>query len=76
MPLRYNSPDCLVCHAEQRLTAPTVICKSEQCMNSARTARAESEQAPEGAPDSEQELSGAPPDCPVAPHVRAPTVEP
>jgi hypothetical protein len=31
MPLRYNSPDCPVCQAEQRLTAPTVICKSEQC---------------------------------------------
>jgi hypothetical protein len=43
---------------------------------SARTARAESEQAPEGAPDSEQGLSSAPPDCPMAPHVRAPTVEP
>jgi hypothetical protein len=35
-----------------------------------------SEQAPEGAPDSEQDLSGASPDCPVAPQVRAPTVEP
>jgi hypothetical protein len=34
-----------VCHAEQWLTAPTVVCKSEQCVNSARTARAESEQA-------------------------------
>jgi hypothetical protein len=33
-----------VCHAEQRLTAPTVVCKSEQCVNSARPARAESEQ--------------------------------
>jgi hypothetical protein len=28
----------------------------------------------DGASDSEQYLSGAPPDCPVAPHVRAPTV--
>jgi hypothetical protein len=37
------------------------------------TARAESEQAPEGALDSEQCLSGAPTDCPVAPHVIAPT---
>jgi hypothetical protein len=53
-PLRYNSSDCPVCHAEQRLTSPTVVCKSEQCVNSARTARAESEQALEGAPDSEQ----------------------
>jgi hypothetical protein len=41
-----------------------------------RTAHVESEQAPEGAPDSEQDLSGAPPDCPVAPLVRAPAVEP
>jgi hypothetical protein len=40
------------------------------------TARAESEQAPEGAPNTEQDLSGAPPDYPVDPHVRAPTVEP
>jgi hypothetical protein len=65
-----------VCQAEQRLTAPTVVCKSyrnsEQCV----TARAESEQVPEGAPDSEQYLSSAPPDCPVASLVRAPTVEP
>jgi hypothetical protein len=54
MPLRYNSPDCPVCHAEQRLTAPTVVYKSEHCVNSARTARVESEQALEGAPNSEQ----------------------
>jgi hypothetical protein len=54
------APDCPVYHAEQRLTAPTVVCKSEQCVNSARTARVESEQAPEGAPDSEQGLSGGP----------------
>jgi hypothetical protein len=38
--------------------------------------RAESEQAPEGALDSEQWLSGAPLDCPVVPPVRAPMVEP
>jgi hypothetical protein len=38
--------------AEQRLTAPTVVCKSnsEQCA----TVPAESEQVPEGAPNSEQ----------------------
>jgi hypothetical protein len=33
-----------------------------------------SEQAPEGASDSLQDLSSAPPDCPVAPIVRAQTV--
>jgi hypothetical protein len=37
--------------------------------------RAESEQPPEGAPDSEQCLSGAAPDCPVPQEVKAPTVE-
>jgi hypothetical protein len=38
--------------------------------------RAEDREAPEGAPDSLQDLSGAPPDSPEAPQVRAPTVEP
>jgi hypothetical protein len=41
---------------------------------SARLRAQKSEQAPEGAPDSLQDLSGAPPDCSVAPQVRAPTV--
>jgi hypothetical protein len=43
---------------------------------SARLRAQKSEQALEGTPDSLQDLSGAPPDCPVAPQVRAPTVEP
>ena len=38
--------------------------------------RAEVRAEPEGAPDSLQDLSGAPPDSPEAPQVRAPTVEP
>jgi hypothetical protein len=33
-----------------------------------------SEQASEGAPDSLQDLSGTPPDCPVAPVIIAPTI--
>jgi hypothetical protein len=49
--------------------------KPKKCY-SARIVRAESEQAPEGAPDSEQYLSSAAPDYPVAQSVRAPTVEP
>jgi hypothetical protein len=57
-------------------TAPTVVCKSNGTVNSARTARAESEKAPEGAPESEQDMSGAPPDCPVAQLSESPTVEP
>jgi hypothetical protein len=40
------------------------------------TARAESEQASDGAPDNEQELSGSTQDCPVAHLSEAPTVEP
>jgi hypothetical protein len=39
-------------------------------------ARAEDRAAPNGAPDSLQDLSGAPPDSPEAPQGRAPTVEP
>jgi hypothetical protein len=35
-----------------------------------------SEQAPEGALDSLQDLSGAPPDCSVAQLLEAPMVEP
>jgi hypothetical protein len=35
-----------------------------------------SEQAPDGAPDNDQELFGAPPDCPVAHMSEAQTVEP
>jgi hypothetical protein len=42
---------------------------------SARTVHAESEQPPEGAPDSEQCLSGAALDYPVPHEDKAPTVE-
>jgi hypothetical protein len=54
------SIDCPVCHEEQRLTAPTVVCKSYRNSEQCTTACAESEQALEGAPDSEQDLSGGP----------------
>jgi hypothetical protein len=37
--LCYNSPDCPVCQAEQRLTTLTVVCKSVQCVNSTDCAR-------------------------------------
>jgi hypothetical protein len=75
-PLRYNSPDCPVCHMEQRLQCNGRLQRKPEKRYSARTVRAEVRAAPEGAPDSEQWLSGAPPDCPVVPAVRAPTVEP
>jgi hypothetical protein len=41
---------------------------------SARLHAQKSEHAPEGAPDSLQDLSGAPPDCPVAQLSEAPMV--
>jgi hypothetical protein len=39
---------------EQRLLRQRSSAKGEQCVNSVRTARVESNQAPEGAPDNEQ----------------------
>jgi hypothetical protein len=58
--------------AEQRLSSATVNSNGRlQKVNSSRRVRA----APKGAPDSEQCLSGATPDCSVPQDVRAPTVE-
>jgi hypothetical protein len=61
--------------AEQRLRSTMVDSNGrlqrEQCADSSRRVR----EAPEGAPNSEQILSGAAPDCPVHQDVRAPTVE-
>jgi hypothetical protein len=51
-------------------SAPTVTCNCIQCA----TVRAEGRHAPEGALDSLQDLSGAPPDCPMAQKTEAPTV--
>jgi hypothetical protein len=64
-----------VCQAEQRSPAQRstsmVSWQREQWADSSRRVRA----APEGAPDSEQWLSGATPDCPGHQDVRAPTVK-
>jgi hypothetical protein len=65
-----------MCQAEQRLPAPTVVCNSYRNSEQCAPARVESEQAPEGSPDSEQCLSGAPPDYPVAHMSEAPAIEP
>jgi hypothetical protein len=51
-------------------SAPMVVCNRIKCA----TVRTEVRHAPEGAPDSLQDLSGAPPDCPVAQKTEAPTV--
>jgi hypothetical protein len=57
------------------VASATVECNGRlttlQCADYACKVRA----GADGAPDSEQCLSSEPPDCPVAPQVRAPTVE-
>jgi hypothetical protein len=62
--------------SEATVASTTVECNGRlttlQCADCACRVRA----GADGAPDSEQCLSGAPPDCPVAPQVRAPSVEP
>jgi hypothetical protein len=59
--------------AEQRLLSrATVDCNRIKCA----TVRARVRARAGGTPDSLQDLSGAPPDSPEAPPVRAPTVEP
>jgi hypothetical protein len=73
-PLRYNSPDCPVCQRSNGYFAPTVICKGTVKANSVRLRAQKSEQAPEGVPDSEHNLSSAPLDCPVAQLSETPTV--
>jgi hypothetical protein len=62
--------DCPVCQGSNGYFAPTVDCKRIQCATVHDRVRA----APEGAPDSLQDLSGAPLDSPEAPPIRAPTV--
>jgi hypothetical protein len=70
--LRYNSPDCPVCQRSNDYFARNGRLQRIKCAS----ARAEDRAALEGAPDSLQDLSGAPPDSPEAPQVRAPTIEP
>jgi hypothetical protein len=64
------TPDCPVCQRSNGYFAPTVDCNRINCA----TVRARVRAREEGAPDSLQDLSGAPPDSPEAPPVRAPTV--
>jgi hypothetical protein len=63
-------------HQRSNGSSATVDCNGHlQKCYSVRTVRAELEQPLEGAPDSEQYLSGAAPDCPVPHEDKAPTVE-
>jgi hypothetical protein len=63
-------------HQQSKDSSTTIDCNGHmQKCYSAQIVRAESEQPPEGAPDSEQYLSGAAPDCPVPHEDKSPTVE-
>jgi hypothetical protein len=68
--LRYNSPDCPVCQRSNGYFAPNGRLQHIKCA----PVRAEVRGHACGAPDTLQCLSGAPPDSPEAPQVRAPTV--
>jgi hypothetical protein len=74
-PLRYNSPDCPVHQRSNGSSAMVDYNGHLQKYYSAQTVRAEWEQPPEGALDSEQCLSSAAPDYPVPHEDKAPTVE-
>jgi hypothetical protein len=76
--VRCSTGQCPVAHRTVRCasgatttSAPTVTYNCIQCA----TVRAEVRHAPEGAPNSLQDLSGAPPDCPMAQKTEAPTVK-
>jgi hypothetical protein len=75
--LRYNSPDCPVKHRTVRCgiraTATSRQRSSAEGIKCA-TVRARVRAEADGAPDTEQCLSGAPPDCLVAQKTEAPTV--
>jgi hypothetical protein len=70
-----GAPDCLVHQRSNDSFAQRSTAKAEesdeQCANSARQSRA----AVRGAPDSEQYLFGAAPDCSVPLEDKAPTVD-
>jgi hypothetical protein len=64
------TPDCPMCQRSNGYFARNGRLQRIQCA----PAHAEDRARAEGAPDSLQDLSGAPPDSPEAPPVRAPTV--
>jgi hypothetical protein len=76
--LRYNSPDCPVCHRTVRCTSGATASQRNGRLQrySARTVRAEVRAAARGALKSAQYLSGAATDCPMPQKDKAPTVKP
>jgi hypothetical protein len=76
--LRYNSPDCPVWHGTVRCTKRSNSYQRNGRLHSVVIELqfvVEVRAGTRGAPDSEQCLSDATPDCPVHQDVRAPTVE-
>jgi hypothetical protein len=76
-PLRYNSPDCPVAHRTVRCASGTTTTSRQRSSAEGikcATVRARVRAEPDGTQDSEQYLSGAPPNCPVAQKTEAPTV--
>jgi hypothetical protein len=67
-----GTPNCPVCQRSNDYFKRNGRLQRIKCA----PARAEVRARAVGAPDSLQDLSGAPPDSPEAPQVRAPTVEP
>jgi hypothetical protein len=65
--LRYNSPDCPVNQQSNGYFAPTVACNSNKCAPE----RADHRLAHTGAPDTQQYMSGAPPDIKAGPEDRS-----
>jgi hypothetical protein len=77
-PLRYNSPDYPVCHRTVQCTSGATALQRNGRLHSALTALQYAEEvraAVRGAPDNEQCLSGAVPDCPMPLEVSAPTID-
>jgi hypothetical protein len=75
--VRCSTRQCPVAHRTVRCAsgATTTSCQRPSAEGiKCATVRARVRAEPDGAPDSEQCLSGAPPDCPVAQKIEAPTV--
>jgi hypothetical protein len=80
--LRYNSPDCLICRQTVRCTSGAMtnsrngrLQKPLSQMNSKEQCTQSQSRRVRGAPDSEQEMSGVAPDCPMPQEDKARTVD-
>jgi hypothetical protein len=75
--IRWSTGQCLVAHQTVRCTSGATATSHQRSSAEGikcATVHARIRAAPDGAPDSEQCLSGASPDCPVAQKTEAPTV--